>query len=140
MNRSVPFFPKGQIVLKSKEQKLLKIEAPFADEISGLAIVKILDRKAQNTMMLKLKFTWNLAILDVTNSGLETVIFDSKEMLRILDLRLMGYYKIKQGILQQTLSKYYRFKSAVTLHEQLNKFINTLKKERKEEIQENIHG
>ena len=90
--------------------------------------------------MLKLKFTWNLAILDVTNSGLETVIFDSKEMLRILDLRLMGYYKIKQGILQQTLSKYYRFKSAVTLHEQLNKFINTLKKERKEEMQENIHG
>ena len=46
-------------------------------------------------MMLKLKSTQNLAGLDVMNSGLETVIFNPKEMLGILDLRLMGYYKIK---------------------------------------------
>ena len=51
-------------------------------------------------MMLKVKFTWNLAMLDVMISGLETVIFDLREVLGILDLRLMGYYKIKQGILQ----------------------------------------
>ena len=57
LNRLIPFFPKEQIVLKPKEQKLIKIEAPFVDEISGLAIVKILNRKAQNIMMLKLKFT-----------------------------------------------------------------------------------
>ena len=55
-------------------------------------------------MMLKLKFTWNLAILDVTNSDWDTVIFNPKEILGILDLRLMGYYKIKQGILHQNLS------------------------------------
>ena len=36
------------------------------------------------------------------NSGLETVIFDPKEMLGILDPGSMGYYNIKQGILQQT--------------------------------------
>ena len=52
-------------------------------------------------MILKLKFTQNLAILDVTNGSLETVIFDPKGMLGILDLRSMGYYKIKQGILQK---------------------------------------
>ena len=40
------------------------------------------------------------------NSGLETVIFDPSEMLGILDLRSKGYYKIKQGILQQKVSKY----------------------------------
>ena len=101
LNRLILFFPKEQIVLKPKEQKLIRMEAPFVDEISGLAIIKILDRKAQNTKMLKLKFTWNLAILDVTNSGLETVIFILKEMLGILDLRSMGYYKIKQGILSK---------------------------------------
>ena len=43
----------------------------------------MLDKKAQNTMMLKLKFVQNLATLDVTNSSLETVIFDPKEMLGI---------------------------------------------------------
>ena len=70
------------------------------------------------------------------NSSLDTVIFDPKEMLGILDLRSLGYYKIKQGILQQNLSKYYRFKSEDTLCKQFNKFINTLKKERKKEIKE----
>ena len=67
---------------------------------------------------------------------METLIFDPKEMLGILDLRLMDYCKIKQGILQQNLSKYYRFESADTLCEQFNRFINTLKREKKEDMQD----
>ena len=106
--------------MKPKEQKLIKIEAPFVDEILGLAILKILDKSAQNTMMLKLKFTWNLAILNVKNSGLEMVVFNPKDMLGILDLRSKGYFKIKQGILQQNVSKYYRFESADNICEQFN--------------------
>ena len=51
----------------------------------------------------------------------------------------MGYYKIKQAILQQNLSRHYRFESADILCEQFNKFVNILKKE-KEEMNENIHG
>ena len=82
--------------MKPKEQKLIKIEASFVDEISGFAIIKVLDTKSQNTMMLKLKFTQNLAILDVVNSGLETVILYPNKLLGILDLRLMGHYKIKK--------------------------------------------
>ena len=50
-------------------------------------------------------------------------------MIGIVDLGLLGYYKIKQGILQQNLSKYYRFERAETLCKYFNKFINTLKKE-----------
>ena len=101
------------------------------DEISGLAIIKILDKNVQNMMMLKLKFTQNLAILDVMNSTLETIVFNTEDMISILDLRSMGYYKIKQGILQHNLSKYYRFESAYLTCEQFNSFINMLKKERK---------
>ena len=63
---------------------------------------------------------------------LETVIFDSKEILGILDLRSTGYYKIKQGVLQWNLSKYYRFESGDILCKQFNKFVNTIK-EKKEE-------
>ena len=77
-----------------------------------------------------------MATLDVTNSSLDTVMFGPNKMLGILDLRSLGYYRIEQGILQQNLSKYYRFKSADTLCEQFNKLINTLKKERKEETKE----
>ena len=51
-------------------------------------------------------------------------------MLGILDLRSLGYYKIKQGILQQNLSKYYKFERAHNPCKHFNKFINTLKKDR----------
>ena len=71
-----------------------------------------------------------MASLDVTNISLETVIFDPKEMLRSLDMRLIGHYKIKQGILQQQLSKYFRYESADFPCEQFNKFINTLMKDK----------
>ena len=43
LNRSLPIFPKECILLNPKEQKLIKVEAPFIDEISGLAIIKILE-------------------------------------------------------------------------------------------------
>ena len=39
------------------------------------------------------------------------------------------YYKIKQGILQQNLNRYYRFEEATKLCEYFNKFVDTLKKE-----------
>ena len=45
LNRSLPFYSKDQVIVKPKERKLIKIEAPFIDEISGLAIVKMLDSK-----------------------------------------------------------------------------------------------
>ena len=100
LNRSLPIFPKEHVVLKPKEQKLLKVTAPFIDEISGLAIIKILDGCTYSTMLIKLKFTCNAAILDIVNNGTETIIFKPEEMIGIVDLRSLGYYKIKQGILQ----------------------------------------
>ena len=70
--------------------------------------------------------------LNVTNNTQETMIFEPKEMIDILDLRFLGYYKIRQGVLQQNLSKYYHFESAGVWCEQFNKFVNSLKKEKEE--------
>ena len=58
--------------------------------------------------------------------------FKPEEMIGIIDLRSLGYYKIKQGILQQNLTRYYRFEKAEKLCEYFNKFVNTLKKEREQ--------
>ena len=74
----------------------------------------------------------NKAVLDIVNRGKDTMIFKPKEMIGIIDLRSLGYYKIKQGILQENLSRYYRFEKAEKLCEYFNKFINTLKKEREQ--------
>ena len=84
-------------------------------------------------MMLKLKFIWNSATVDITNTGLDTIIFGLEGVLGILDLRSLWVYKIKQGVILQNLSKYCRFKKADVLCEQFNKFINTLKKESQSE-------
>ena len=57
LNRSVPIFPEKCTILKPNEQKLIKIKAPFIDEISEFAIVKMLDGGTHSTLLLKLKFT-----------------------------------------------------------------------------------
>ena len=135
-NRSIPLFPKEEIILKPKEQKLIKIEAPFLDEISGLAIRKLLDRSTQSIIMLKVKFMQNIAMLDITNGSSETLRLGPIEAIGILDLRSLGYCKIQQGVLQQNLSKFYRFESAENVCNQFNSLINTLKTEEKIETGE----
>ena len=102
------------------------------DEISGLAINKIIDGDIYSTLLIKLKFTCNKAILDIKNKGKDTMILRPEEMIGIVDMRSLGYYKIKQGILQQNLSKCYRFKKAEKLCKYFNNFVNTLKKEREQ--------
>ena len=74
----------------------------------------------------------NKAVLDIINKGKDTMIFKPEEMLGITDLSSLGYYKIKQGILQQNISRYYRFEKAEKLCKYFNKFVNTLKKEREQ--------
>ena len=80
--------------------------------------------------MLKVKFAWNVAMLDmINNNSSETLILNPKEVLGILDLRSLGYYKIKQGVIQQNLSRYYEFELAEKVYTQFNNLINTLRKE-----------
>ena len=81
----MPILPIGCIILKPREQMLIKVKAPFIDEISGLAIVKILDGGTHSTFLIKLKFTHNVAILDIVNNGTETMIFRPEEMLGLVD-------------------------------------------------------
>ena len=70
------------------------------EDVSGMAIAKMLDIKEHNTLTMKLKFIRNRAMFKVTNCTHETVTFDPKEMLGTVDLRSLGYYKLKQSVLQ----------------------------------------
>ena len=141
LKRSNLFFPKEKVPVKPKEQRIMVLEAPFVEEISGMAITKMLDAKEQKTLTMKLKFKRNRAIFKVTNSTHEMVTIDPNKMLGIVDMRSLGYYKIKQGVLQQNLSCMYHFESVNKVCYQFNRLINTLKRKRKElVIQTSIHG
>ena len=129
LSRSIHIFPREQVVVKPGEKKLILIEALFVEEISGMAIIKIINQGQKTPMMLKLKFIRNKALLDITNNTRETVIFDKKTTIGILDLRSLGYYKIKQGVLQQNLNKYYQFEEADKVCEECNKMVEAIRQE-----------
>ena len=84
LSRSIPIFPREQVVVKPGEKKLIPTESLFVEEISGMAIVKIIDQGQKTLMKLKLKFIWNKAMLDITNNMRETLIFDRKKTIDIL--------------------------------------------------------
>ena len=75
LNRSAPIYPEKEIVLKPNKQKLVKVKAPFVDEISGMAIIEILDGGTFSTLLITLKFMCNKAVLDIVNKGKDTMIF-----------------------------------------------------------------
>ena len=101
LSRSILFFPVTAVEIALKMQKMVVIEAPFIEELSGMAIIKILDMKEQVTSMIKLKFIRNKAVLKITNKTHETVTFGWTDMIGVVDLRSLGFYKIKQEVLQE---------------------------------------
>ena len=110
-------------------QKMVVIEAPFVEELSGMAIVKILYMKEQATCMIKLKFIRNKVVLKIINKTHETVNFRWTEMVGVVDLRSLGFYKIKQEVLQEHLCKHFHFELADDICNQYNSFVNLIRKE-----------
>ena len=67
--------------------------------------------------------------LKVTNKTRKTITFDKMEMLGVVDLRSLGFYKIKQEVLQEHLSRHYHFKLADKVCDQYSRLINLMRKE-----------
>ena len=101
-----------------------------------MAIVKIIDQQQRMPMMLKLKFIRNKAMLDIMNNSRETIIFDKKTSTGILDLRSLGYYKIRQGVLQQNLDKYYQFEEVDKICADFNRIMEEKRQEEKNSSEE----
>ena len=55
--------------------------------------------------------------------------FGRTEMMGIVDLRSLGFYKIKQEVLQEHLGRHYHFELADDVCVQYNRFVNLMRKE-----------
>ena len=99
------------------EQRFIKIDVPFIDKIYGLIMIKLLDLKTVCTSMIKL--TRNTEFLDMTNNSSEPNIFSKDEAIGVVDLRSIGYQKVKPN---------YEFKPLQVLCNEFNKLTNTLKR------------
>ena len=115
---------------------MIPIESPFIEKISGMAIVKIIDQGQKMPMMLKLKFKRNKTTLDITNNTREIIIFHKKTSIGILDLRSLGYHKVKQGVLQQNLDKYYQFEEVDKICADFNRIVEEKRQEEKKNSEE----
>ena len=104
------------------------MDAPFIEELSWMAIIKVLDMTLHTTNMIKLKFVRNKANLKITHTN-DVVMFDREDMIGILDIRSLGYYKVKQDVLQKHLDEQYPFKLAENVCDQFNRSVKLLKKE-----------
>ena len=129
LSKTIPFFPATKVEVAPASQKMVMIEAPFIEELSGMAMLKILDIKEQTTNMVKLKFIQNKAVLKITNKKHKTITFDRMGMMGIVDLRSFGFYKIKQEVLQEHLSRHYHFELADDVCDQYNRLVNLMRKE-----------
>ena len=67
------------VEIAPKLQKMVVVEAPFIEELSGMAMVKILDMNEQTTNMIKLKFIRNKAVLKITSKTHETVMLTEQK-------------------------------------------------------------
>ena len=69
-------------------------------------------------------------VLKITNKTHKAVTFGRRtEMMGTLDLRSLGFYKIKQEVLQEHLGRHYHFKLADDVCDQYNRFVNLMRKE-----------
>ena len=90
LNRSIPFFPKEETEIPPTVQKMVIVEAPFVEELSGMAIMKVLDMNKHVPSRMKLKFIRNKATLKITKNTSETVTFDRTDMIGVLDFEVFG--------------------------------------------------
>ena len=67
--------------------------------------------------------------MKITNKTHETVAFGRTGMMGIVDLRSLGFYKIKQEVLQEHLGRHYHFEVADNVCDQYNRFVNLMRKE-----------
>ena len=129
LSRSIPFFPVSTVEITPTSQKMVIIEAPFFKEISGMAMVKNFRHERANHKPDKIEIYPNKVVLKITNKTHKTMIFGRMEMLGILDLRSLGFYKIKQEVLQKHLGRHYHFELADNVCDQYNRFVNLIRKE-----------
>ena len=74
-------------------------------------MIKLLDLTTSCTNIIKVELVRKTGFLDVTNHSSEPLTLNKDEVIGIVDLRSIGYHKVKQDTVQHHLPHYYEFKS-----------------------------
>ena len=102
MNRAISLFLTENFTLKPGCKRFVKVIAPFPQDLSGIAIVKIV--QGNRTLILQCKIQKNLGVMDIVNTSETPMIFSSKTAIGIVDIRSLGFFNIRHSTLQYNLS------------------------------------
>ena len=102
MNRVIPLFPTENFTLKPGCKRFVKVIVPFPQDLSGIAIVKII--QGNRTLTLQCKIQKNLGVMDIVNTSKTSMILSSKNAIGIVDIRSLGFFNIRHCTLQYNLS------------------------------------
>ena len=92
LGRSIPIFPQHDLDVKPGGKAYLKVKMPFMEKLSGRALCKMFAGEINRT--LKLKVQDNQAVVEFENRSDKTAKLRKVEVLGVLDLRSMGYFKV----------------------------------------------
>ena len=67
LNRAVPVFPLHKGIVKPKEKRYVRIEAPFLNEISRIGILKLFGVNTYDTLIMNVKLERKKAFFEITN-------------------------------------------------------------------------
>ena len=70
--------------------------------MTGLGIIKLLELNTCDSLTIKIHFERNKAFLEMINNSNTVIALNPNRALAILNIRSLGYYKIQQGVVQQT--------------------------------------
>ena len=107
----------------------MSIKALYIDELLGMTMVKLLHLKTGCINTITVKVIRNVGLLDVTDIPSDQFIFNKNDSLGELDVRSIGYYKVKQSNIQHHLESYYECRPLQALCEEINKLTNTLRRQ-----------
>ncbi len=116
LGRSIPVFPEKAMDVKPGESALVKVKAPFCEEISSIALAKFFNGLAVDT--LKLKLARNHGLVNCYNKSTEILSLKTNKPLGVIDLRSVGYFKVNYGDLLRKLDNAFDFKHLASLNPQ----------------------
>ena len=102
LNRAIPIFPEETFTLKPGGKRYVKVVAPFIQQLSGVAIVKIV--QGAKTITMQCKFQKNLGLLNIVNATNNPMLFCRNNSIGTVDIRSLGFYNIRHSVLQYNLS------------------------------------
>ena len=102
INRSIAIYPMGKYIVQPGEESLIRVEAPFCESLCSTGVAKFFCGDKVDTILLRLVNTHG--VVKYKNTSGRSVEISPSSPVGVIDLRSLGYFKVKYKDLVSRLS------------------------------------